>query len=142
MASEFISIFQTVKNAITDWEATPSGQVLLKGRPVKVQNEYSPTATSFPYVTVCEKSDTYQRIGHELDNYETFSSNMIEVNVYDDSDNRVEVVYTLKDIINTAIIRFKPANSPFSFRRVSSAPMPNVADTSIYRWLSRYSNDN
>lgn len=142
MASEFTAIFQAVETAITAFAATETGETLLAGRTVKVQNEYAPTATSFPYVTVCEKSDTFQPKGHELDNYETFSSNMIEVNVYDDVENRVELVYALKDVINTAIISFTPSNSPFRFKRISSAPLPNVADTSIYRWLSRYTNDN
>jgi len=141
MASEFTSIYEAIRLAIAAWSVTATGVTFLSGRTVTLQNEYAPVASAFPFVTVCEKQDTFQSRGHELDSYETFSANMVEVNIYDDSENRVALAYSLKDAINTAVIRFNPSNSPFKFKRTYSAPVPNLADTSIYRWLSRYTND-
>ena len=100
------------------------------GRNVKVSNAFQPTIAEFPYITIEEKTNAFAQ--GELGNKEKFSLLMYEVNIYDNSQNKVENCYSFAKEINSFMTQSK------GFKRIMCEPIPNVADAQVYRIVARF----
>ena len=97
-----------------------------------VSGVYEPVPSSFPAVYITEIDNSVWRNGissSEVDNYAAIT---YEVNVYSNVKGRKKT--ECREIANTVDGVMKGLN----FTRMSMNPVPNLADSTIYRIVARY----
>ena len=99
---------------------------------VYVAGVYEPVPPEFPAVYVNEIDNAVFRNGISSSEIENFSAVTYEVNIY--SNLKGGKKSQCKEIANTVDAVFAGLN----FTRMSMNPVPNMADSTIYRIVSRY----
>lgn len=130
MIDIFPQIYKEIKERLTAFENSEVGMSLLGKKSIKVSDTYLYSSQKFPCVTVEEKSNEYA--DGETDFAEKHSDLMYEINIYDNSKNKLETCRK----IATAIDGYMTGK--MGFRRVMCEPYPNTADSTVYRYLLRY----
>lgn len=99
---------------------------------IYVTGEYVPAPPRFPAVSI-EMADDYISTDHlSTTNNEEYSTVMFEVTVYSNLETGRKK--QAKQILSTIDELFYTMN----FIRLSSTPVPNLADSTIYRIVARY----
>jgi len=129
MVDIFQYVLDTLENNVNDYADSPQGKLALNNRTVKVEPSYQASATVFPHITIEEKTNAFAN--SELDCREKFSTIMYEVNIYDNSVNKIFVARTLSKVCNDTLTRL-------GFKRIYNEPIPNTADATIYRIVQRF----
>jgi len=129
MVDIFQQVFGTLRNAVNLFANSDIGKALLNNREVKVSASYQQETTTFPHITIEEKTNAYAN--SELDSREKFSSLMYEINIYDNSINKIAITRKLAQICNDALTNL-------GFKRIFNEPLPNIADATIYRIIQRF----
>lgn len=111
----YTRIYNVLKNAYTN---------------VEVSGVYLNTPSSFPYVSIIEQDN--HLVEYDTSDIEKYAKVMYEVNVYDNNDSNKKS--TCKSILNTIDKEMYRMN----LIRTTYTPVPNMADTSIYRLVARY----
>lgn len=130
MIDIYPQIYQELDTHIADYLKSEKCANVLKKKKVKLQPEFNANTTVFPYITIGEKGNTYA--DSELDNHELHSSLVFDINIYDNTKNKMEICSKLSLVVNDYM-----ANK-MGLRRTFNEPMPNLADATIYRITQRY----
>jgi hypothetical protein len=110
-------IFDTLESSLTGVTVLPS---------------YPETTPSFPCVIVEEISNTSLSTTHDSagDHHSEVS---IEINIFTTGDTKTSDAKTIRNSVDSIL------SGTFNMSREESAPMPNYADSGIYRYVCRYS---
>ena len=130
MISVYPQIFNELQSHIDKTISSAKCPTCLTGKKVILRPEYDRNSTKFPYVTISEKGNAFA--DKELDNQEKHSSLVFDINIYDNSKNRMEICSELALIINFYM------SEVMGFTRFMSEPIPNLMDATIYRIFQRY----
>lgn len=130
MTDIFTQIFFELKAELAEFQTSDRGVALLGGKTIFAHNAYLRSTQDFPCATIEEKSNT--NASGELDFVEKRSHLMYEINVYDNSKNRIEICRIIAGIIDEYMAR------KMGFSRITAEPFPNLADSTVYRYLMRY----
>jgi len=130
MVDIFSQVFTVSQQAFIDYANSEQGKISLYNKSPIVSPSYEPINTTFPYITIEEKSNIFAQ--KELGGNEKFSLIMYEINIYDNSIYHISVCRNLANVCNETLSR------RFGFKRIFQEPMFNVADSTIYRILQRY----
>lgn len=99
---------------------------------ISVSGVYVKSPSAFPFVSITE-SDNYPTVDH-LDNgdAERFVTIMYEINVYSNkTSGRKSECKSILSFVDDYMYRH-------NFIRISSTPVPNLDNASIYRLVARY----
>ncbi|MEG2540280.1 MAG: hypothetical protein RSB59_00670 [Clostridia bacterium] len=140
MLIEFPNIVKGLRKAIGDYSKTAVGKKVLADRTPSVNDSYTNDIAKCPCVTVEEKVNVALAKGREIDNSETLSRLMYEVNLYDNLTNKVEVCYKLANVVNDYFMGLQIQN--MRFVRITCEPIANTANANIYRIIMRFENKN
>lgn len=121
MIDIFIQIYNGLKTAVNNYNSD-----------AKVYNAYVPSTASFPYISIEEKSNVEIANKRELDSAETMSRVMYEINIYDNTTNKIQVCRGLASVVNDYMSVLA------GLKRTSNQPIPNTANTQIYRVVQRF----
>lgn len=97
-----------------------------------VSGVYEPVPSSFPAVYITEIDNSVWRNGISSSEVENYAAITYEVNVYSNVKGRKKT--ECREIANTVDGVMKGLN----FTRMSMNPVPNLADSTIYRIVARY----
>lgn len=107
-----------------------SESVLLNKRKISFHNSFIRFSQAFPCVVIEEKANTNSE--GEMDFVEKSSSLMYEVNVYDDGKKKNETCRAIAKAIDGYMA------GRLGFSRINMESFPNLADSTIERYLLRY----
>lgn len=96
-----------------------------------VEKQYQATTTSFPYVTIADVDNS--EIGRNLSGTGKQSNPSWQIDIYMNGGMGEIVAKKIRDAIMPI------CEDTFFLTRDASRPAINVADTTIYRWMLRYS---
>lgn len=130
MINIYPQIFLELEKHMQEFIQSKKCPACLSGKKVKLRPDYDRNSTQFPHVTIAEKGNIFA--DKELDNQEKHSSLVFDINIYDNSKNRMEICSTLALVVNQYM------SETMGFNRVVSEPMPNLLDATIYRVFQRY----
>lgn len=99
---------------------------------ISVSGEYTNTPTHFPFVSIVEIDNRISSSHMDTSDTERYAVVTYEINVY--SDKTPGKKSQCRDIIRAVDALLYERN----FRRLSSAPIPNLENASIYRIVARY----
>lgn len=97
-----------------------------------VSGEYRGTPSGFPAVTLEEKNNTVLAETSEASLIQTAVSLMYEINVY------TNTVGYREDEARELMLLCDTVMSGLGFTRTMASPVPNLADSTIYRMTARY----
>lgn len=124
MIDIFKEVFAGIKEAVDDWAEDNSLEVI-------VVNEYQEQVSHFPYITVAELSNVETDRQREFGQAETFTTLAYNINIYDNSANKI------KNCRNLAIVISDYLQS-IGFKRAYNEAVANIADAQVYRIVQRY----
>ena len=96
-----------------------------------VAKTYQSDQTTFPYVTLIDLDN--MEIDRNLSNTGLQSKVSWQIDIYTDGGNREITAKKIRDLIAQVL------EGKYHMTRVTSRPVTNAADTTIYRWMMRYS---
>ena len=130
MIDIFPQIYAGIKSKINAYRDTAECAALIGSKPIAVRNAYSRVEQVFPCVVVEEKRNVISE--DEMDLVEKRAELAYEVNVYDNGKKRTEVCRKLAAVIDEYM------SKEMGFQRTVGEPFPNLADSTIGRYFSRY----
>lgn len=130
MIDIFPQIYSELKSYLEAFFRSVAGKNLIGNRKPSFHDEYPRSEQDFPCVTIEEKRNANSE--GEMDLTEKRSEVMYEINIYDNGKRRKEVCRTLFKIIDEYMA------TRMGFLRVVGEPFPNIADSTVYRYLLRY----
>lgn len=130
MIDIFPQIYAGLKAHIDLFSETEEGKALIENRSISYHDAYARSEQKFPCITIEEKANSNST--GETDLVEKKSNLMYEINVYDNGKKRTEVCRKLAVVID------KYMAETMGFLREFGEPFPNIADATVYRYISRY----
>lgn len=95
-----------------------------------VEKQYQATTTSFPYVTITDIDNT--EVSHDLSYTGRQSQPSWQIDIYQNGSTGEIVAKKIRDIIVPIM------EDQYRLKRISAKPVPNVTDTTIYRYMLIY----
>lgn len=130
MIDVYPQIFEELNNFIQAYMNSSNRATCLNKKQVKLRPEFEDSTSTFPYITIAEKGNEYA--DRELDNQEKHSSLVYDINIYDNSKNKMEICSKLAMVVNDYM------SEKMGFMRTFHEPLPNIRDNTIYRITQRY----
>ena len=96
-----------------------------------IEKQYQATTTSFPYVTITDVDNP--EIGRNLSGTGKQSNPSWQIDIYANGSTGEITAKKIRDTIMPV------CEETFFLTRDASKPVTNTADTTIYRWMLRYS---